>query len=171
VKQDIRRIMVALGGEDARGNLPSLLASLLPLLREPVDICVPGAHPVAIRLPDHVTLTWEWLKQDALARRMAEFDLAILAGGTMLWQAACVGVPTISWPQTQGQKGHATAWKRQGALIVIKSLNDLPAAWAWLQSPDSRQQLSRAGRGLIDGLGASRIAACLQSMSEELPCA
>jgi spore coat polysaccharide biosynthesis predicted glycosyltransferase SpsG len=167
VSKDISRILVALGGTDACGNLPALLCSLLPLLQTPVEICVLSACPISVDIPDHVKLTWVWLDQDSLAQRMTDFDLAILAGGTMLLQTACVGIPTISWPQTPGQKEHAAAWESNGAVVAIKGLDALAAAVSRLQSPRLRLQLSRAGRSLVDGLGAGRIAACLCSMLQE----
>jgi len=170
VSKSISSILIALGGVDASGNLPDLLGTTLPLLETPVEICVLGLRPFALDVPKHVTLNWEWLQQDALAQRLADFDLAILAGGTMLWQTACVGVPTISWPQTTGQEGHAAAWENQGAIVVIKGLEDLPAVLVRLESQHLRMQISRAGRELVDGLGAGRIASCLASMLEHLPC-
>lgn len=166
VSRNISSILVALGGADTRGNLPVLLGAILPLLRTSVEICVLSARPISMNVPEHVKLTWAWLDQDNLARRMPDFDLAILAGGTMLWQTACVGVPTLSWPQTTGQEGHAAAWESRGAVIAIKRLDALPAALARMQSLRLRQELSTAGRNMVDGLGASRIAACLFSMLE-----
>ncbi len=166
VSSDISRILVALGGTDARGNLFALLGSLLPLLRTPVEICVLSASPVSVDTPDHVKLTWAWLDQGSLAQRMPDFDLAILAGGTMMLQTACVGIPTISWPQTPGQQAHAAAWESKGAVIAIKGLDGLAAAVSRLQSSCLRLQLSRSGRSLVDGLGAGRIASCLCSMLE-----
>lgn len=167
VSRDISRIVMALGGTDARGNLPALLGATLPLLQIPLEICVLSANPVRMDAPEHVKLTWAWLDQDSLARRMADFDLAILAGGTMLWQTACVGIPTLSWPQFPGQEKHAAAWESKRAIIAIKELDALPAALARMQSQRLRLQMSNSGRDLVDGLGASRIAACLCSMLEE----
>jgi spore coat polysaccharide biosynthesis predicted glycosyltransferase SpsG len=167
VSTDISSILVALGGTDVRGNLPALLGSLLSLLQTPMEICVLSARPISMDAPDHVKLTWVWLDQDSLAQRMPDFDLAILGGGTMLLQTACVGIPTLSWPQTTGQQRHAAAWESKDAVIAIKGLDALAAALSRLQSPRLRLQLSRAGRSVVDGLGASRIAACLCSMLEE----
>lgn len=164
VSGGISRILVALGGADSHGNLPALLDATLPLLQNPVEICVLSARPISVGVPGNVKLTLEWLDQDSLAQRMPDFDLAILAGGTMLWQTACVGIPTLSWPQSPGQEGHAAAWESKGAVIAIKGLDALPAALTRLQSSRTRLELSNAGRNLVDGLGASRIAACLCSM-------
>lgn len=166
VSKDISSILVALGGADVRGNLSALLGAILPLLQTPMEICVLSARPISMDLPAHIKLTWAWLDQDSLAQRMPDFDLAILAGGTMLWQTACVGLPTLSWPQTPWQERHATTWENEGAVIIIKELDVLPAALARLQSPRLRSQLSHAGRKLVDGLGASRIATYLCSMLE-----
>lgn len=167
VSENISRVLLALGGEDFRGNLPALIGALVPLLPPAVEICVLSARPIPIDVPGSVKLNWDWLDQDSLAQRMPKFDLAILAGGTMLWQTACVGIPTISWPQTSGQEGHAAAWEDRGAVIVIKELATLPAAFKRIQSHRLRHELSSACRKLVDGVGASRVADRLCSLLKE----
>lgn len=164
VSGTISRIVVALGGSDSRGNLPALLGATLPLLGTPVEVCVLSTAPVELDIPEHITLLWAWLDQDSLAQRLASCDLAILAGGTMLWQTACIGVPTLSWPQSPGQEKHAAAWESQGAIVAIRDLDALTPAMVKLQSWSVRSQLSNAGRHLVDGLGANRIADSLCAM-------
>lgn len=164
VSGDISNVLVALGGSDFGQNLPLLLGATMPLLQSSTRICVLGGHPISMDVPGNIKLTWGWLDQDILAQRMPDFDLAILAGGTMLWQAACVGIPTLSWPQTPGQEAHAAAWQKKGVVVAIKSLDAMPATLEQLQSVTVRQELSIAGRTLIDGLGATRIASCLSEM-------
>jgi len=164
VAPKISRILVALGGADFCQNLPNLLRVVIPLLQTQTQIFVVGGRPASIDVPRNIELTWGWLDQDILARRMADIDLAILAGGTMLWQAACVGVPTLSWPQTPGQMVHAASWKAKGAIIAVKDLNTIPSALEQLQSLPLREELSAAGRKAIDGLGATRIAVHLSEL-------
>jgi spore coat polysaccharide biosynthesis predicted glycosyltransferase SpsG len=165
VSGTISRILVALGGMDVARNLPALLNVLVTWIRHPAEICVLTTQPIMMVFPDHINLSQVWLDQDTLSQRMPEFDLAILAGGTMLWQTACVGLPTISWPQTAQQKGHAAAWGSMGTLIVINNLNALSDALVQLQSQVRRKELSLAGSNLIDGKGASRIAEYLYSIT------
>lgn len=160
----VSNILVALGGSDTRGNLPELLRVLNSLLLQPVELRVLGEHIIDIKVHDYVKLSVGWLDQKSLARRMPDFDLAILAGGSMLWQTCCVGVPTISWPQAPGQQRHAGALERKGAVKVIHDLDELPEAFVRLQAQDQRVKLSNAGRGLFDGQGATRIASCLLEM-------
>jgi spore coat polysaccharide biosynthesis predicted glycosyltransferase SpsG len=166
VSREISSILVALGGSDTCGSLRVLLGTMLPLLQSPMEICVLSAIPISMDTPEHVKLTCVWLDQDSLAQRMLDFDLAILAGGTMLWQTACVGLPTISWPQTPRQKKHAATWESKGAIFIITELDALSDVLTQLRSQHLRLQMSNVGRDLVDGLGAHRIAACLHSMLE-----
>ena len=85
----------------------------------------------------------------------------------MLIQTACVGLPTISWPQTPEQQKHAAAWERRGAIIAMRGLDALPVSLSRLQSQSFRLQLSHLGRSLVDGLVAGRIAVQLRSILEE----
>jgi spore coat polysaccharide biosynthesis predicted glycosyltransferase SpsG len=158
VAKKIAKIMVALGGTDVHSNIPTLLAALFPNLDDPVEICVLSERPMSIIAPENIKLTLNWVSQDVLASYMREFDLAILAGGTMLWQTACVGLPTLSWPQTRGQVLHAATWADKGVVLTFKEIADFPSIFKEVQFHKTRQRMSDIGRSLVDGKGANRIA-------------
>ena len=76
----------------------------------------------------------------------------------MLWQTACVGLPTLSWPQTRGQVLHAATWADKGVVLTFKEIADFPSIFKEVQFHKTRQRMSDIGRSLVDGKGANRIA-------------
>jgi len=155
VRPVIQNILVALGGDDATNKLDRLVPEVARTAGKNVGVDVLGAE-----LPRYAASGVRavgWLRQEDLARRAIDYDLAVLAGGTMLHQFACVGMPIISWPQTEKQQEHASAWEKIGSVVVLGRLAEIPALIFSVQSPERRGQLSEAGRRIVDGLGVNRI--------------
>ena len=163
VRKDVRRILVALGGGDTEGNLPLVVASIRRAAPT-ATLVVCGAPGVKIAADEHIE-RMPWLTQSGIASEFARCDLAVLAGGQMLVQAACIGVPAISFPQTENQSKHAQAWQRIGSARVVRKLARLPAALRTLQGDAVRRAMSAAGRKTVDGLGAIRIARSIANVA------
>jgi spore coat polysaccharide biosynthesis predicted glycosyltransferase SpsG len=168
VSEGIQRVLVALGGQDTVGNLPKLVEHLSRYFNNDVEICVVGGRQQDIVAPTSSVKLLGWMNQTDLAEFMSGTDLAVIAGGTMLWQAACVGVPSICWPQNDHQKTHVEEWEKKGVTRFLRNLEELPQVLAGISSIDARNELSTMGRFLIDGLGASRIARKLNVLIEDL---
>lgn len=155
VREKICKIMVALGGNDTGSLLPALTCKLLGQFStaELVVCGAPGAD-----IPKHSRVVRrEWVSQAEMGPLMASCDLAVFAGGQMLVQAACIGLPTIAMPQSSNQALHAAAWENLGSALVAETLADLSAAAKHLVF-SSRRKMSEAGRATVDGKGAKRIA-------------
>jgi spore coat polysaccharide biosynthesis predicted glycosyltransferase SpsG len=99
-----------------------------------------------------------------LVALMAEADMAVAAGGTTCWELACLGVPTLVIIIAENQRAVARAIQNVGAAMVIGDSTefdrDKVAATIEQLANDRtrRKQMSVAGRSLIDGLGANRVA-------------
>lgn len=156
VREKVGKVMVALGGNDTEGQLPFVTEALLENLDGAV-LAVCGAPEAKIAENSRV-IRQPWLGQETIAELMSDCDLAVLAGGQMLVQAACVGLPAIAWPQTQNQAAHARSWEEMGSTIVVDELAALPAAVANISAVEHRSQMSQSGQRVVDGLGAGRIA-------------
>lgn len=105
-----------------------------------------------------------------MAALMAQCQLAVTAGGTTIYELAVLGVPFVcfsyaenqealtEWLGTQQIAGYAGAWHRAAG-------ETLERIGAWYlkaqQDPGLRRQCYETERGLIDGLGAARIAQIL----------
>jgi len=98
---------------------------------------------------------------------MAEADLAISAVGGTMWELASLGVPTLLVSATEVQRAVATAVAAYGAhrWVGDAASLDVPALSAAVDAlagdPSAQAEMSRLGRALIDGRGASRVAALL----------
>ena len=163
IRPQIQKVLVALGGSDTMNNLPILATTLHQILDKSVEIDVLGMAGINDFTPPRLKF-FHWLKHEDLAERMFSYDLAILSGGTMLLQAACVGVPTIAWPQTKQQVNHAKTLEKQGVVMSIINLNQINGCLSMLHSEQNRKRFSEKAKALIDGGGAKRIADFLISM-------
>ncbi len=91
-------------------------------------------------------------------------DVAISgAGGTCL-ELAALGVPMVLFVLSQDQRRIAYCMERAGAAVNLGEPEETDADKlktalnSLVDAPERRQRMSAAGRGLVDGLGAERIA-------------
>jgi UDP-2,4-diacetamido-2,4,6-trideoxy-beta-L-altropyranose hydrolase len=177
ISNEVRRIIVLMGGDDLMGNLPSLSIRLNaiaekahPTYRVQI-ICGPYA-----RIPDVSGLTHLELSQSPpnLRDLMLQADLAISAGGQTLYELACCGTPTIACCTGEDQVNNIIAMSRLG--IVMDSgradrpewLDVVESAIGILDSrPERRAAMSKAAQSLIDGRGADRVAEALEILIQE----
>lgn len=155
IRPTIKKILVAMGGDDTGGCLDSLLKVLLAenIHKKIVGVCgnsMPAiVHPLLNKLG--------WLSQTELIQKLGQYDIAILAGGSMLQQCASIGLPVISWPQNQHQVNHAKCWEKNGSVICVNKASELKIALNEIENADIRKQMSQAGCRIVDGLGKNRI--------------
>lgn len=171
----LKRILVALGGVD----LPNVTGAILTqLARQPLQpqtklTVVMGGHAPALRDVQRLALAMPWPTEvlvgiEDMAARMAESDFAVGAAGSSAWERCCLGVPSLCVVLADNQKVIATALEAAGAALVsqnglfgrteaelIARLQVNPAALL--------ERMSCAAAALVDGQGASRVAACLVS--------
>jgi UDP-2,4-diacetamido-2,4,6-trideoxy-beta-L-altropyranose hydrolase len=168
------RLLVTLGGADPDNVTLAVLAAL-QLLEPPVQ-----AKIVAGPANPHLALLREWLQGRALAAElrtdvadmaplMQWADLAVTAGGGTCWELACLGVPALVVTLADNQRGVAQAMAAGGAGVDLGwhhglTPEKLACAIGELARDRSRRQAMRvAGRALVDGLGADRVAECMLS--------
>ena len=100
-----------------------------------------------------------------LSQRLKEFDAIWCAGGVTLAEALCLGVPVAVWAQNERQH------RMIGDIALANGCYNLglgPEAdlaatgsaleqWLGPEGQETRQEQTRDGRLLVDGLGASRV--------------
>jgi spore coat polysaccharide biosynthesis predicted glycosyltransferase SpsG len=112
---------------------------------------------------------------------LASSDLAIIAGGISLYEAAFLGIPAIVVPIAAHQLATAHKLAKAGTCVVAAApASDLahlplldPAAFRTvgmqlhelLADTNRRQMMSQAGQELLDGRGLMRTAAAILEMS------
>ena len=96
-----------------------------------------------------------------MERLMSEADLAICNGGTTMLEYAFLGKPIIAIPQTYLEEVFIRKFENEGTAILVKCEgieNDLCSILLELaNNPEKRDEISRAGKKLIDGKGKNRI--------------
>jgi RimJ/RimL family protein N-acetyltransferase len=99
-----------------------------------------------------------------IAGLLAKADLAIGAGGTMNWERACLGVPTVAFGIAPNQRKGLDALIEAGCVLGISEMQtpDIERMEACVSSalgnPPLLRGLARRTAALTDGLGAERVA-------------
>lgn len=162
---DDRRVLLTLGGGDARAALRALLESLEDFSRALELRLLGRTLPSLTGLASHRV---EALQDPPdVAASMAWADLSVNAAGSTCWELACLGIPMLLAVLSPDQEAIAAALVRYGAAVAFSARDpsDLPARVEdLLGRPERRRVLSEVGRGLVDGRGAERAADMLTEL-------
>lgn len=165
----VRRLLVCFGGSDPHGHtlatVRALHAHAHRLTR--IDVVVGPANPAADEIAA-VCMGFPSIRMhrpaNDLAGLLAEADLAIGAGGTMNWERACLGVPSLAFGIADNQRPVLEALL-EGGHVVGESDMAVPdpariAGWLaiLLDNPPLLRGLSARSAALVDGLGVRRVA-------------
>ncbi len=97
-----------------------------------------------------------------LPQLLPDFDLAISAAGSTVWELLWAGVPLVAIPIAENQVPIASHLAEVGAAehlpVTMPDFRTalLETAVALINNPDRRAQMAVNGRDLVDGLGAQR---------------
>jgi spore coat polysaccharide biosynthesis predicted glycosyltransferase SpsG len=171
IPAQVKQVLVCFGGSDP-GNLMLRLAPLLKKLDHPVKFHVILGAAAA----DTGKIT-AILKNDArflVSRNVAHMadafscaDAALLSAGTLLYEACCLGIPSLVIAQNKQQEKEARILDTAGAVVnlgVYTGVSDETLTRALeelLDNPPLRERMFQKGRKLIAPNGASRIASKL----------
>lgn len=157
IADKLKKIIISFGGSDGSGNTLKALDIIKtwPGFFDITVIIGPFFHPSVVNaIEGNVNLIekLEVIRNPAsLAIFFAETDLIFCGGGTTLLEAMCVGLPALVMPQTQAEYKHALYIKNLGGCLIEDD------SWMYLESAQSRIQISKQARLLVDGLGGFRI--------------
>jgi spore coat polysaccharide biosynthesis predicted glycosyltransferase SpsG len=102
-----------------------------------------------------------------MAALTAAADVGIGAGGSSVWERACVGLPSVSLILTDNQGPMAMDLDRAGALFALDARDaDMANAVAsagsrLIEDSALRARLSTTSSSLCDGAGAERVASAI----------
>lgn len=171
-----RRILVTLGGGAPRTDaLEGILDGLAQLGAAPLDVTVltggavsPAVRTAAERVDGRVDLRE---RSDDMRGLMANADLAISAAGSTTWELACMGVPSALVVAAANQRGAAAAAAAHGIAVLLGDATDVSAGDVrrivapLAADPARRAAMAAAGRRLIDGRGAARVAQAIRRLT------
>jgi spore coat polysaccharide biosynthesis predicted glycosyltransferase SpsG len=160
-------VVIALGGGPRR-RVALALARAIRARRPDVAVSIAGGRAAAAptRLPAGVT----WLgPRRGLAADFARATVVVVGGGLSLYDACRIGAPAVGLAVVPAQRPTIAGLAARRAVVDGGSTRDLDTAVrrvvAVLRDADRRARLSRAGRALVDGRGADRVAAHLRRLA------
>lgn len=167
----VEQVLVMFGGGDDRGAIQFVLSALLPATHAGIKFLVisgasnPRNGDLQKWVVDHgqgrVKLA---IDPDPIAPLFTECELALIAGGTSTYEAACSGLPMVIVTIAENQIDQAESWARSGAALYVGPLDgvtaeELQSEIGRLIADDARRaRMSDIGRDLADGRGAERLA-------------
>jgi spore coat polysaccharide biosynthesis predicted glycosyltransferase SpsG/RimJ/RimL family protein N-acetyltransferase len=172
------KLNVCFGGTDPTGETEKALQALAGLDGLDADVVIgPGARidpalaEAAARQP-HVTLHTA-PSRDRLAELMSEADLALGAGGVMLWERLYLGIPSLVISVAPNQRPQIDAMSAAGAIRFVGDTADITsetisqAIQDLAEDESARNAMAVTGPKLVDGCGASRLAAWIRALALE----
>jgi len=178
VHRQATRLLLTFGGGDDRGACVACLAAL-PAGAFEVTILSSSFNP-------QIPFIRYWIEQNTetrvrlllddkdVARRMAEADIAVTAGGTTTFEMAMLGLPALIVQIADNQRANAQAWDRAGVAVDLGPLEQLDAdrlrnkLVALAGDPELRERMARLGTECVDGNGADRVVRELYSDADVL---
>ncbi len=101
---------------------------------------------------------------------LAKADMALGAGGLMLWERLCLGVPSLVICVADNQRAQIELMAEKGVVSFAGVHSDVTQAClveafnVFRQDTAARMRMARMGRTLVDGRGAVRLAAMIRSL-------
>ncbi|MCJ8190775.1 PseG/SpsG family protein [Sphingomicrobium aestuariivivum] len=170
------RVNVCFGGTDPTGETAKAVAALRDMDGVAVDLVIgPGTRLEdrdleAARRADHVRLHHAPDKA-RLAGLLARADLALGAGGVMLWERACLGLPSLVVEVADNQHAQVMLAERAGAIRFLGTHEEVEAdamhraIGALVGDAAARRDMARQAAAMVDGKGAERLAATLVALA------
>lgn len=170
----VKRVLVFFGGIDATTEIVKAIEANLSL-GNPFELDVvlgPAGKSIADMRNDYAdrsTVTFHESVDD-MAGMIARADLFIGAGGSTTWERCCLGTPSIVIAVAQNQEAIAEGCAEAGAAMYLGVASDVTtdvlagALKTLIQNPDALVAMSRSAMQLVDGHGASRVAAALANV-------
>lgn len=173
------RLNICFGGSDPTGETAKALQVLGLLSPLDIDVVIgPGSSvdPMLINAVDHMSHVslHRAPSQERLAELMSAADLAVGAGGVMLWERLCLGVPSLVISVADNQRPQIDTMTAAGAIRFLGDHTEVTpekiaqAVTALAGDEPARDALAAAGRKMVDGRGALRLAAWIQALALDL---
>lgn len=170
VRDNVRNILITLGGGDQQNVTPDLIALLDHLSGNFIMTIALGPffkNSAQVELAaSRCVKTVRLLKDPELLRdHMLESDLAISAGGQTLNELAATGTPAVAIQTAPNQKHNVEALASIGTIRFAGNTGDPQLiskvgklVTELMRQPHLRMEISKAGMRLVDGHGALRVA-------------
>lgn len=169
----VERVLVSLGLTDVGGITGRTIQALLPAADDLLfDVVIGAGAPSFVglqTLADQGRIDLH-VQTQHMAELVAEADVAIGAGGSSLWERACLGLPSVTLVLADNQRDLAMRLDEAGATLALDARwpgfeTRLASAFRRLVEDDAlRLSVTQASAQLCDGKGADRAAAAVLAL-------
>jgi UDP-2,4-diacetamido-2,4,6-trideoxy-beta-L-altropyranose hydrolase len=174
VREAVERVLVLAGGSDPHGVSEVLTQAVLRagiVAPDELHVIIGGADAQANERAARVEALGAraYVSVANVAEHMVGADLALSAAGSTTWELMCLGVPSLLVFTAANQRDvAAAAAASRGALdlgghVALREEEVVEAVLALAEDPTKRRAMAAAGRALVDGQGACRVAAALRA--------
>jgi spore coat polysaccharide biosynthesis predicted glycosyltransferase SpsG len=170
LRAEVQEVLVTVGGADPLGLTPRIISTLDQVPGEfTVSVIVGPFFENEAEIEGSARTSQRRVglvrSPQSVASRFLWSDLAISAAGQTLYELACAGCPTVALAAASNQVQQLQMLGEAGVVVSLgpAESDDLmsrlsSACAALIEDPAARARMRRAGRGLIDGVGALRVA-------------
>jgi spore coat polysaccharide biosynthesis predicted glycosyltransferase SpsG len=152
-----RTALVSSGATNLMDITPSFVVDVLARDPDVAVLAVLGPQALGTKLPDDPRLE-VLVAPPSLAAALGRATVYAGAAGTTALQAACVGVPAVITAAAPNQEGAAGALVAAGCAVAAEPATLAAECVRLLDDPARRLRMADAGRALVDGHGAARVA-------------
>lgn len=159
VSAHVKRVLIATGGGDGSGAGARLADLLKVSLPDSQVTLVRGPYAPPIDPPEGVQVV---CAPESLFDLLAGADLVACAAGQTMLEALAAATPCVALVTAENQRAQAEELRRAGALTVAYRPEQAASAAGRLASDTKARELQvAAGRRVVDGQGALRVAAAV----------
>jgi len=163
-------VLVAMGGTDPQRLTLPIVAGLLASTDVAVQAVLGADHPDHADLAAMVGDRFRFADSD-LVDAMSSARLAVIGGGSTLWEVAVLGIPSVAAIVADNQEDGSRAAERAGFVSVVDARHRTTAAdeivataAPILSDPARCDSMARAGRSMFDGRGVERVATAVERL-------
>jgi UDP-2,4-diacetamido-2,4,6-trideoxy-beta-L-altropyranose hydrolase len=172
--QVARKVLVTLGGADPDNQTLKVIHALGQVHIDGLEatVIVGPSNPYLRELETTIYNSQFTVRLVRNASTMPELmswaDLAVSGGGSTCWELAFMGLPNISMVLAENQRGIADGLSEASIVLNLGWFQQViddriaEALSSLLRDRDRRQQMSRAGRTLVNGGGSERVVLALK---------
>lgn len=171
ISDKIEKVLLTLGGSDPKNHTLKLLQYLYGESPELELVVVLGpffTEEVKKQIIDYSLSKENIVIEDSpgnLPLLMYQADLIVSAGGQTTYELSALGIPAIIFSVVANQTSNIEMFSKSGAICFIGSTEQenikqvfSTALTDLLHDKNKRKAMSDAGKQLVDGLGAQRVA-------------
>jgi spore coat polysaccharide biosynthesis predicted glycosyltransferase SpsG len=157
----VRRVVVTTGGADAAGIGARIASDLALELRDAEVRLVVGPWGAGTTDPSVRKIHAPYGLRDELAAA----DLVVTAGGVTMLEACCLGRPTVAISIASNQHRAVAGAAHVGAVLAADGSSACGVATRLAGDTGLRQRIAATAKVLVDGQGATRVAAAVAAIS------